>query len=343
MDNHPAMPSATELAEALNDDGKDQDDVIEAVIRVTLTKALRWAAEVAGAIADEPTEQRVGLDVRRVVRERLLAKLSPCNHVAVSSRTCEHGTDCCTVKHGGPVDWHDPETCKDPAQCPVCMPLSPDVAAGLEQEIERGTEGPLFREYDRRRRLRAMPRPDRYIDVTRAELHADPKAVLDQPPGTWVRVRNPDGSVSSVMGTPHAAAVDETDEHAPLRAGKDAIFHRLFEEGQEARVEMDKAHAVGNRYSYAFNQGRLAAYGRAQEIVEEEVPAAAVDESDETERMHWTRGYAAAMGAIYRCFHQGDDIRKTMLSDGITIEQMEADGAQEFDLRSIREALGRKA
>lgn len=231
MDNHPALLTHEEAFAAADDlpaySTWGQD--VERVRRAALTKALQWAAEVATAIVDEPTEQRVGIDVRRVVRERLLNKLSPCNYVSVSSRTCEHGTNGCTVKHGG---WHDPVPSK------------------------------------------GAPKPDRYIDVTRAELHADPQGVLGQPPGTWVRVRNPDGSVSSVMGTPHAAASD--------------------------------------------------------------------DGHDEAERQHWTRGYAAAMGAIWRCFHQGDVIQQTMVSDGITIEQMETDGAQEFDLRSIREALGRK-
>lgn len=53
-------------------------------------------------------------------------------------------------------------------------------------------------------------------------------------------------------------------------SGKGAIIRRLFELGQEARVEMGRADAVGDRHSYAFHQGRLAAYGRAQEIVEEQ-------------------------------------------------------------------------
>lgn len=166
MDNHAALLTHEEAFAATDDCYTWEQDVGR--IRVAaLSKALRWAAEVVAEIVDEPTEQRAGIDVRRVVRERLLNKLAPCNYVSVSSRTCEHGTDGCTVKHDG---WRDRVPSK------------------------------------------GAPAPDRYIDVTHAELHADPKTVLDQPPGTWVRVVNADGSVSSVMGTPLAAAVDDADE-----------------------------------------------------------------------------------------------------------------------------------
>ncbi len=52
----------------------------------------------------------------------------------------------------------------------------------------------------------------------------------------------------------------------------------------------------------------------------------------------WLCGYAAALGAIRRLYQADTMVVQTLICDGLTIEQLEAAGAEQFDLDAIREA-----
>lgn len=52
----------------------------------------------------------------------------------------------------------------------------------------------------------------------------------------------------------------------------------------------------------------------------------------------WMQGYAVALANIWRGWHEGGLVCMVMQGDGITLADLEAGGADEYDLKALREA-----
>jgi hypothetical protein len=53
----------------------------------------------------------------------------------------------------------------------------------------------------------------------------------------------------------------------------------------------------------------------------------------------WLRGYAAALGNVDRQHDQPGHVRDALVGDGLTVEDFEAAGVEEYDLAQIRKAM----
>jgi hypothetical protein len=62
------------------------------------------------------------------------------------------------------------------------------------------------------------------------------------------------------------------------------------------------------------------------------------------ERDAWLRGYAAALAAVHRLYHEAQIVESVMRADGLTPLMLAAAGAESFDMKEIRRAwVKRKA
>jgi len=55
----------------------------------------------------------------------------------------------------------------------------------------------------------------------------------------------------------------------------------------------------------------------------------------------WLCGYAAALAAVQRLYHESSLVKNVMICDGITVAHLRTAGVEEFDLIQIVKAVGK--